>query len=228
MARPLIKGDADAPGGGGVWGSPALDPAAASAPTSPAAAAITQETQVANEAARVAQAAAQLPPPPFGQPIIGADGRVSQAWIPWLTKLYQRSGGAAVTSASDLDILTEFDDLPEAPRSAAEALDWADPAPRPAPEVLDWLQSLTPQAQVAMLAQQVEVLTCLVLGAQERGWNRQAGLTAPAAAAPAGGVGTAAGGWDTAANRDAAIATVNNLRTRLLEVETVLKSARIL
>ena len=138
MARPLIKGDADAPGGGGVWGSPALDPAAASAPTSPAAAAITQETQVANEAARVAQAAAQLPPPPFGQPIIGADGRVSQAWIPWLTKLYQRSGGAAVTSASDLDILTEFDDLPVVPRSAAETLEWPEPAfARVYREVLD-------------------------------------------------------------------------------------------
>lgn len=32
---------------------------------------------------------------------------------------------------------------------------------------------------------------------------------------PAGGVGTAAGGWDTAANRDAAIASINALLARL-------------
>lgn len=35
-------------------------------------------------------------------------------------------------------------------------------------------------------------------------------------AAPAGGIGTAAGGWDTEANRDAAIALLNNIRTALI------------
>lgn len=49
-------------------------------------------------------------------------------------------------------------------------------------------------------------------------------LTASAAAAPAGGVGAAAGGWDTAANRDAAIATINNLKTRVDELETKLRA----
>ena len=39
------------------------------------------------------------------------------------------------------------------------------------------------------------------------------------AAAPAGGAGTAAGGWDTAANRDAAITTINDLRTWAVEVD---------
>lgn len=38
---------------------------------------------------------------------------------------------------------------------------------------------------------------------------------AAVANAPAGGVGTAAGGWDTAANRDAAIATINAVLARL-------------
>ena len=33
--------------------------------------------------------------------------------------------------------------------------------------------------------------------------------------APAGGTGAAAGGWDTAANRDAAIATINAILVRL-------------
>lgn len=37
------------------------------------------------------------------------------------------------------------------------------------------------------------------------------------AAAPAGGTGAAAGGWDTAANRDAAITTINDLRTYAVE-----------
>jgi hypothetical protein len=37
-----------------------------------------------------------------------------------------------------------------------------------------------------------------------------------AVAAPAGGVGTAAGGWDTEANRNLAIATINTLRTDLI------------
>jgi hypothetical protein len=35
-------------------------------------------------------------------------------------------------------------------------------------------------------------------------------------AAPAGGVGTAAGGYDTAVNRDAAITLLNNIRTALI------------
>jgi hypothetical protein len=35
-------------------------------------------------------------------------------------------------------------------------------------------------------------------------------------AAPAGGVGTAAGGWDTSAHRDAAITLINNMRTALI------------
>lgn len=223
--RPLVRSDED-PGGG--WGAPALDPAVAGTPTSSTAATATQATQAANESARAAAAVSQMPPPPFGVPMIGADGRVSQTWMSWLTRLYQRSGGAIVTTAGDMDILTEFDDLPESPRAAVETYEWADPAPHPAPEVLDWLQSLEPAAQVAMLAPQVDALTGLVLGMQDQGWNRQAALTADAGAAPAGGTGTAAGGWDTAAHRDAAITTLNNLRTRLGEVENVLKAVRIL
>ena len=38
------------------------------------------------------------------------------------------------------------------------------------------------------------------------------------AAAPAGGTGTAAGGYDTAANRDVAIATINSIRTALTNI----------
>ena len=39
------------------------------------------------------------------------------------------------------------------------------------------------------------------------------------AAAPAGGTGAAAGAWDTAANRDLAITTINDLRTHAIEMD---------
>ncbi|HRT43314.1 MAG TPA: hypothetical protein P5223_14780 [Phycisphaerae bacterium] len=53
-------------------------------------------------------------------------------------------------------------------------------------------------------------------------------LTAAVAAAPAGGTGTAAGGWDTAGNRDLAIATINNLKTRVDQLESKLQSLGLL
>lgn len=55
------------------------------------------------------------------------------------------------------------------------------------------------------------------------------------AAAPAGGTGTEAGAWDTSANRDAAIATINGLvpavtelQTKVNGILTALKSAGLL
>jgi hypothetical protein len=48
--------------------------------------------------------------------------------------------------------------------------------------------------------------------------------TAQTAVAPAGGTGTAAGGWSTAGNRDTAIALINNNRTRIAELETKLRA----
>jgi hypothetical protein len=55
-----------------------------------------------------------------------------------------------------------------------------------------------------------------------------AGVTASSAvdatAAPAGGTGTAAGGWDTAANRDLAITAINNTRLLALELQTKLNA----
>ena len=55
------------------------------------------------------------------------------------------------------------------------------------------------------------------LGPTDTLFSPGAALTATAAAAPAGGTGTTAGAWDTAANRDAAITLINNLRTRVSE-----------
>lgn len=55
-----------------------------------------------------------------------------------------------------------------------------------------------------------------------------AATSAPAAitalAAPAGGTGAAAGGWDTAGNRDLAIASINALRTDITALRTTVAS----
>ena len=53
-------------------------------------------------------------------------------------------------------------------------------------------------------------------------------LTAQAAVAPAGGLGTVLGAWSTAVDRDAAITLINNLRTRVGELETKLRSLGLL
>lgn len=55
-----------------------------------------------------------------------------------------------------------------------------------------------------------------------------AAATAQVAVAPAGGTGAAAGGWDTAGNRDLAIAAINNNRTRIAEIEAVLQAFGLL
>lgn len=57
---------------------------------------------------------------------------------------------------------------------------------------------------------------------------KPAALTATVAAAPDGGTGTAAGAWDTAGNRDLAIATINNLKTRVDQLESKLKALGLL
>ena len=54
--------------------------------------------------------------------------------------------------------------------------------------------------------------------------TKGAALTTATAAAPAGGTGTAAGGWDTAAHRDTAIAAINNLQTRVADLEARLNT----
>jgi len=57
---------------------------------------------------------------------------------------------------------------------------------------------------------------------------RPAVLTTTAAAAPAGGTGAAAGGWDTAGNRDTSITCINTTKTRVDEIETKLRALGIL
>lgn len=59
-------------------------------------------------------------------------------------------------------------------------------------------------------------------------WSTGAAVSSSVAAvpsaAPAGGVGAAAGGWDTAGNRDLAIATINGSRTLIIELQAQLNA----
>jgi len=57
---------------------------------------------------------------------------------------------------------------------------------------------------------------------------KQAALTDVAAVAPAGGTGAAAGAYDTAGNRDLMIAAVNNCRSRIIEIESILRVAGLI
>lgn len=66
------------------------------------------------------------------------------------------------------------------------------------------------------------------IGSKRRPTVTVQALTTNPAAAPAGGTGAAAGGWDTAGNRDAAITTINSLRTRVSEIETLLQDLGLL
>lgn len=57
-------------------------------------------------------------------------------------------------------------------------------------------------------------------GPIKKGAARADDATAIPAAAPAGGTGATAGAYDTAANRDAAITTINGLRTNVTNLQT--------
>lgn len=72
---------------------------------------------------------------------------------------------------------------------------------------------------VAPRSQVVVVARTGTVQAESDGWNIEYLPQTPAAfvaVCPAGGVGAAAGGWDTAVNRDAAIATINACRAALI------------
>lgn len=75
-------------------------------------------------------------------------------------------------------------------------------------------------ASTSTTEEKLSILNALdeALGAIKAAAHTNNASTIPAAA-PAGGVGAAAGAWDTAANRDAAIATINGLRTAVSDLK---------
>lgn len=58
-----------------------------------------------------------------------------------------------------------------------------------------------------------------------RAAGRAATVAAVAGLIPAGGTGAAAGGWDTAPNRDTAITTAGEIKTQLNALIAALKTA---
>lgn len=80
----------------------------------------------------------------------------------------------------------------------------------------DKLKTVAPTGTAA----NVPTATTTVAGTVLKAAARTDHATAIPAAAPAGGTGAAAGGWDTAVNRDAAIATINGLRTAVTDLQT--------
>jgi len=110
MPLPLVpSGDDNLDTG---WGVVPVDPAGISTPANPVTpeqtAAVTQATQTANEVQRAAAAVSQLGPPPFGVPFVAQGGFVSQAWQPWITKLYRRIGSADSLTPDELSLLDAF------------------------------------------------------------------------------------------------------------------------
>jgi hypothetical protein len=78
-------------------------------------------------------------------------------------------------------------------------------------------------AQLGIMLNGVSALaaTETVKGVVLKAAIQAAPVAAVPAAAPAGGTGAAAGGWDTAGNRDLAIATINGLRLDIIELQAV-------
>ena len=60
--------------------------------------------------------AAFLAPAPVQSPLLDPNGHMTIQWISWFNQLARRVGGSESTSLSDLDILTEFDDIPQTVR----------------------------------------------------------------------------------------------------------------
>lgn len=78
----------------------------------------------------------------------------------------------------------------------------------------------------AELSSMVEEMTALVattakFGVVKKSAAQVSNVAAVPAAAPAGGTGATAGAYDTAANRDAAIVTINGLRDDVIELQAV-------
>lgn len=211
--RPVVVPSMEDPTGGQPWGSSPVDPEYVANPSSEQAQAATQATQQANESARAAAAQTALPPPPLAIPMIGSDGRVSQAWVPWFTQLYLRSGGANVTPASDMDILTEFDDLPVPPR-ALDVFQWPEAAPisvfrqvlddglwDEAPSILAWVQRWVSSQAFTPAARTIATTAPLTGGGA---LTANLTLAMPAAASGVSGHLTAAD-WNTFNGKQAAL-----------------------
>lgn len=186
--------------------------------------------QTQQSATTAAQAVAQtivLPPIPYA---VIREIDPSGALTMWLQTLVRKLGGYTATPSDDAYLMGDENIVDTFSRGALGDLQLGlgdTPSVRPAPDTDAWTGiELAPLIQRLMA--QVDELTVQVQAIADRGWNQQPAQIATVAAAPAGGVGAAAGAWDTAAHRDTAIALLNNLKTRMDALETKLQTVRIL
>lgn len=206
----------------------------------------TQDVQAENQTQQAAAQASSLEPPPSNSPITNGMGQVTPAWLMWFIKVQGKLGSGYGTSMADLATLDVMAEDNTQGRRADPMLTFVDVEPTfTLSQVLPLIAEINARAwepenpgfardQDVVHKARTESITGDKGFAGKVGFYgttpiaKPAALTAAAAAAPAGGTGTAAGGWDTAANRDAAITTLNNLRTRVNELEARLQSLGLL
>jgi hypothetical protein len=82
----------------------------------------------------------------------------------------------------------------------------------------------TQERTLRTLAGGIPLATTSTAGIVKKSATVAAVSAATPAAAPAGGTGATAGAYDTAVNRDAMIATVNGLRTEMIDVKAQLNA----
>lgn len=233
----ILTPDDDGSGGPAGWGNvPTLGgDVSTSVPTGTTGTSATQDQQSAVATTASIAQSVFLPPAPVWTPALDPAGMMTPPWVTWFATLNRKLGGYTATPTDDAQILNFDDGGPRQYQNAAiQALqvDYPAPAaPQPGPTA-EGLWEGVPVSGVHMNGDE------RIYGAKT--WMGKVGFfgaaattkpaanTAAAAAAPAGGVGTAAGGWDTAVNRDAAITTINNLRTRVGELETKLQALGLL
>lgn len=232
--RPLIKTEADSIGG---WGDvPAQDGNLAtvtpnpSAPTAPTTTTIQQSDSAATTA--VVQRTL-LPPPPPPNACVAGDS-FTPSFYTWLLQLQRRVGGFVATPSDDAQVLADISEtVDQSARSSADALALFDMDRGQFQQVSTVADFWSDDSGRVYLSGDQQIYGAKTWMGRvgffgTAAATKPAALTAAAAAAPAGGAGTAAGGWDTALNRDAAITTINNLRTRLSELESRLQSLGLL
>lgn len=210
----------------------------------------TSATQTQQETTATVQAVAQkvfLPPAPTWSPLLDQNGTMSAPWVTWFQTLNRKMGGYNEVFLSAVTVSAPFTGngtvttplaMPAATATADGYLakaDWT---------TFNGKQNAIPYttaddskvvhntgnesiagdktASGKWSFQQVGFFGTAALAA------KPSALTAVTADAPAGGTGTAAGGWDTAAHRDTAIALINNLKTRVGELENRLQSLGLL
>lgn len=226
----LIKpsGDTGSPGPGGLGPVPTIGGSVSSAVPDPVTGvSVVQTQQSTTTATQAVSQAIVLPPIPYSViQKIDPSGSLTM----WLQTLVRKLGGYASSPSDDAYLLGDESIVDAFSRRALDDLQLAlgDFHPRAPIEDTDaWSGTdLTPLVQRLMA--QVDELTFQVQAIADRGWNQQPAQIATVAAAPAGGTGTAAGAWDTAAHRDTAITLLNNLKTRMDALETKLQTIRIL